>query len=211
MAVEFWLSFNNQAEVLALPVVPSDFQITKGNQINTINVNNLGEVGLIGKGTLARISIYTFFPNQVYPFCSYSTFPEPYECVDLIERWKESGRPMRLIITSGNARKEAINMAFSIENFSYGERDGTGDVYFTLDLTEYRFVKKKSLIEASTASGTNRPVESVAPTTYTTKAGDTLWDLAKKFYGTGSRYKELADKNGIKNPDLLPVGKALVI
>ena len=125
--MEFWLSFNNRQEVLRLPVLPPSFEISKGTSITTVDVNELGEIALIGRGKLATIEISTFFPNREYPFCQYTGFPKPYECVTMIERWKDSKRPIRLIISDTN-----INMACCIESFSYGERDGSGDVYFTL-------------------------------------------------------------------------------
>lgn len=34
-----------------------------------------------------------------------------------------------------------INDLFSIETFEYGERDGTRDVYFTLNLKQYKVIK----------------------------------------------------------------------
>ena len=34
-------------------------------------------------------------------------------------------------------------------------------------------------------------------TTYTVKTGDCLWTISVKFYGTGTRWKEIADANGI--------------
>ena len=39
--------------------------------------------------------------------------------------------------------------------------------------------------------------------------GDTLWGIAAKYLGSGSRYKELATLNGIKNPDLRYVGQII--
>ena len=36
-------------------------------------------------------------------------------------------------------------------------------------------------------------------TVYTIKKGDTLWGIAKKYLGTGTRYKEIMTLNGMKN------------
>jgi nucleoid-associated protein YgaU len=49
--------------------------------------------------------------------------------------------------------------------------------------------------------------------TYTVKAGDTLGKIAQKVYGDGSRWKEIfeANKETIKNPDLIEVGQELKI
>ncbi len=46
---------------------------------------------------------------------------------------------------------------------------------------------------------------------YRIQRGDTLWVIAKKYLGDGNRYKELAEYNNIKNPDLIQVGDTLII
>lgn len=46
---------------------------------------------------------------------------------------------------------------------------------------------------------------------YTVKKGDTLWDIAIKYYGSGTKWRRIADANKIKNPRTLPIGKVLII
>ncbi len=46
---------------------------------------------------------------------------------------------------------------------------------------------------------------------YTVVRGDTLWGIAKKFYGNGSRYPEIAKANNISNPDIIHTGQKLLI
>lgn len=45
--------------------------------------------------------------------------------------------------------------------------------------------------------------------TYKIKKGDTLWSIAKRVYGDGRRYKELAEMNGISNPNKIYAGATL--
>ena len=53
----------------------------------------------------------------------------------------------------------------------------------------------------------------MAVATYTVKKGDCLWNIAKKFYGNGSKYTKIyeANKDKIKNPQLIYAGQVLVI
>jgi len=203
--MEYWLSFNNNAERLQLPVNPQEFQLTQGNTNTVVNVYNIGEINLIGKGRLAEITLESFFPAQEYTFCAYTGFPRPYECVAMIERWRQSGKPIRLIIT-----ETPINLACAIESFSYKEQDGTGDVYFTLELKEYRFVNVKT-VGTTTVATTKREVIKTMPKTYVVKAGDTLWKIAKRFTGNGANYKAIAAKNNIKDPNKIYPGQKLVL
>ena len=46
---------------------------------------------------------------------------------------------------------------------------------------------------------------------YTVKKGDTLWALAEKYYGDGSKWKIIAKANGVKDPKKLQIGTKLKI
>jgi nucleoid-associated protein YgaU len=48
---------------------------------------------------------------------------------------------------------------------------------------------------------------------YTVQKGDTLWKIAEKFYGNGSKYPEIVKANTppVKNPDLIQPGWVLRI
>ena len=44
---------------------------------------------------------------------------------------------------------------------------------------------------------------------YTVKTGDNLWLIAKTQLGDGKKYREIAELNGIANPDLIYPGQVL--
>lgn len=47
--------------------------------------------------------------------------------------------------------------------------------------------------------------------TYVVKRGDTLWGISIKYYGTGTKWRTIADYNKIKDPKKLQIGKTLRI
>ncbi|OBR98076.1 lectin [Mycobacterium gordonae] len=53
--------------------------------------------------------------------------------------------------------------------------------------------------------------EPPAARTYTVESGDTLWAIAERFYGDGSKYQIIADASAIPNPDLIYPGQVLTI
>jgi nucleoid-associated protein YgaU len=55
------------------------------------------------------------------------------------------------------------------------------------------------------------PAPEPAVRTYTVVSGDTLSAIAQRFYGDGSEYQQIADANGIANPDLIHPGQVLTI
>jgi LysM repeat protein len=50
-----------------------------------------------------------------------------------------------------------------------------------------------------------------AATTHTVKRGDTLWDMAAKYYGDPTLYTIIAEVNGVTNPRTILNGTVLVI
>lgn len=49
------------------------------------------------------------------------------------------------------------------------------------------------------------------PRTHTVEQGETLWSIAEKYLGSGSRYSDIIAINNIKNPNLLKVGEVLTL
>ena len=67
---------------------------------------------------------------------------------------------------------------------------------------------------AETATGVPAPAPPPPkPTvrTYTVVSGDTLWAIAERFYGDGSKYPQIARANGIADPDRINPGQVLTI
>jgi LysM repeat protein len=64
---------------------------------------------------------------------------------------------------------------------------------------------------AATSGGAAAPAAAV--TTYTVVKGDNLWNIAKKFYGSGVKYTIIfnANRGIIKNPSLIYPGQVLTI
>jgi len=66
---------------------------------------------------------------------------------------------------------------------------------------------------AATTPSTEAPAALApnTPTTHVIASGDTLWDLAKQFYGDGTLWKKISEANGKPTPRHLTVGKELQI
>lgn len=210
--MDFYLSYNNNEEQLRLPVIPDNFELSQRNNNTVININALGEINLIGKKGLASISLSSFFPAQEYYFCKYTGFPKPYECVKMIQKWRDSGRPIRLIITG-----TSINYAMTIENFIFSEQDGTRDVYFTLELREYVFTKQVKPTKVTTPNGTQVTVPATKreakpiPSKYKAQKGDNMYTVAKKTTGSMSNAKAIAKTNKIDQYKGMDLVKGTVV
>lgn len=199
--MEIWLKQDNAA--IQIPILPPSFQVTLETVHQTVNVQTKGDVTILGKRGLRTIEFTSFFPAQRYPF-ALPTIIKPYTYTHTISRmWS---KPIRITITGTN-----INMLTTMQSFVYGEPDSTGDVEYTLSLQEYRpptYTKPKSkpkmvslgeikvdLNEKSKVRAELEMINNSKQKTYTVKKGDNLWNLAKKYYGSGSKMSKLYKAN----------------
>jgi hypothetical protein len=184
--------------------VPSTIGVNRSNNIDTQSVLKLGEVPIFNGTSLKTIELTSFFPNQEYSFCDYTGFMKPYEFSEKIQRWLYQGTPVRIIITDS-----PTNMQCLIQQFDTSEQDGTRDLYFTLNLIEYRPIEIPVIkIDTNTSNASNnttRPTEQVNNTTqkvHKVVKGDSLWAIAQKYYGKGSLYPKIKEANKSKYPSL---------
>lgn len=207
------LSFNNREEVLELPVpLQENWQVSEGHSTYTFTTMETGEVLAIGSRQLKHLTISSFFPaSKDYTFLLNKNFPDPWTCVEMIKRWKEKNKPIRVIITG-----TMVNYAMAIAKFDVGKMDRSQDVAFSLDLEEYRFLnmeRSKRKAEVPGKKLEDRPIEKKKAYVkdHKVKKGDTLWDLSEKYLGDGRKWKEIAGANKIKNGFDLKVGQTIKI
>lgn len=136
--MDIFLSINNREQVIQLPIVPSEFKIPSPVNHETYTTINQGDIRLIGERGLKSITIESFFPSKDYSFARSRDYMG-WEYVEIIESWIDRRVPIRLIITN-----TPINMAVSIDDFEKGPQDGSGDVYYSLSLTEFKFIRLQS-------------------------------------------------------------------
>ena len=196
----------NDSNVLRFPVTPSEVICETSANISTESVNELGNVSLFSGVELKSIPIDSFFPNKDYSFCTYNNIEKPYELVRKLETWQNNGTKLRYIVSDGYT-----NIPVMINSFTYQEQDGTGDVYFNLSLVEYKEIKlnKTSSSDNSNSNNnaTNRPTENAPKPsgenkTHKVVKGDSLWSIAQKYYGDGSKYTKIKEANKDKYTSL---------
>ena len=204
--MEIYLGTDN--DKIRFPVVPPSIGVNRSNNIDAESVIKLGEVPIFNGTSLKTIEFTSFFPNQEYSFCDYTGFMKPYEFSEKIQKWMYEGKPLRIIVTDS-----PTNMQCLIQQFDTVEQDGTRDLYFTLNLLEYRPIEVPSLSGSNTSSNSNNTQNTSRPSETNTNSnnqqkthkvvrGDTLYDIAKKYYGKGSLYPKIKEANKTKYPSL---------
>jgi hypothetical protein len=118
---------------LKIPVLPSQFTISKPQSTEVFETVSQGELMLIGNPKLKSISISSFFPVRDYPYLR-DTSMKGWEYVYKIDTWIAQKLPIRLIITD-----TPINMAAAVKNFEYTIKTD-GDLWYKLDLEEFNLL-----------------------------------------------------------------------
>ncbi|MBQ1705184.1 MAG: LysM peptidoglycan-binding domain-containing protein [Clostridia bacterium] len=196
----------DESQRLVLPVNPRDVVISRPqNTLSYVTVR--GEtVSAAGGSGLTQVSLETFLPAESSPFYGGSS---PAEALAMLRQWEREGVPVRLMISGTE-----LDDLFLIVGLRQKLREGDEDVGIGIDLKEYKFITlaETDVLGGETAGGLyQRADERSTPAVYVTEEGDDLWTVARRYLGDGSRWKELAEKNGIGDPHELPAGKEIYL
>lgn len=214
--------FQQGSTVIRLPTNPEKIEKTSTQANEKYEVFGVGQIAVPTHLELAEYSLKEIeFPHIASHYVETSgSFKGPDYYEDLFNTWRAGSTPVRFIARNGITAD--INTLVLIEECNPSETAGEeGDKYFDFTLLEYRDFGFKSVAVSSTSAKTVAKAASApkitknpkAQKTYTVKAGDTLWAIAKKFYGNGSKYLTIynANRSKIKNPSLLHPGQVLTI
>lgn len=217
--------FDKDNTTYRLPVNPEQIDINSVQAIEKYEILKLGQIAI---PTHMELSEYTFeveLPKEPYHYIETSgDFKNADFYLNLFSAWRDSLDPVRFIASNGIG--DDINTLVLIESLAIVEKAGEeGDKYVSFQLLEYReFGKKFMIVEEiqSLSTGAVKAKKKKASSdksnpkntgSYVVQAGDTLWAIAKKYYGNGAKHTKIADanKDKIKNPSLIYPGQKLVI
>lgn len=216
--IEFWLSYNNNAERMRLPVNPNGISVTSPFGITDVSVTHIGEFSVFGERELKEFTFSSFFPAKYHSsYCEFVNISKAPVYVKKLEEWRDKKRPIRLIVTGTR-----INFPVTIRDFTLDyERAGEmGDIYYTLTLKEYQWQKARTSVDLATAKALSKSEQKASARpeklntdkksnkTYTVKSGDSL----SKVFGKDWRKVYEANKKVIgSNPNIIKPGQKLVI
>lgn len=200
------------------PVTPSQVQTKVGNCNETVQILQMGQANLLKNAGLEEVRFRALFPGRQYHFVQVEEgFREPSFFLERLKDFKKAQKPVQLIIFRRLADGSQIfcsNVEMGLEEYNILEQGGEqGDFWVEIALKEYR--KMQSIAYRPASDGNTlekqpaqRPAKEMAKT-YVVKKGDNLWNIAKKELGDGSKFGELAKKNGISNPSLIYPGQVI--
>jgi LysM repeat protein len=216
---DYAIFFDYDNKTYRLPVNPEELNKSSVQAIERYQILKLGQIAIPTHMELTEYSFEVEFPHEALHYVETSgNFKDADYYLNLFSKWRNDLAHVRFIASNGIG--DDINLLVLIEELKEVEKAGEeGDKYISFKLLEYKKYGKKSVVvqQSGTAVASTAKVEvpvAVNPKStgsYTVVSGDSLWAIAKKYYGDGSKYNKIVTENAIKNPNLIYPGQKLVI
>lgn len=209
-------SFLADGEELSLPVPPLPFGWGAEQVVRELTVNGAGTVVLPGDPGATSATLSLLLPAHNYPFVSPGALLNPYYYIERLMAFVTGKKVVRYVVPG------VVNDRVVIQELTFEERDGTGDVYATLYLRGSPSLEAVTTQASASSSGggsgtgnagRESPETGTGIQTYTVVSGDCLSVICRRYYGNGTAkyYNALAAYNGIKNPHLIWPGQVITL
>ena len=189
-----------------LAVNPPELTVTQESKDRTIDLLNVGEVNVAGNRGLIKVTISTFLPDAGSPF--YTGYA-PESLIMAMKKAKNGKKTVRIIISGTD-----VNTLFTVSSVGETYKEGQADSYVSWAFVESRELNTQqvaSWVRRYTQTGLCiRNTSNSIPKAVTALSGDTLWDMARRYYDDGERWRDIAAANGMSD-DRLTAGMRLQI
>lgn len=197
--------FKDGSDVLTFPITPGELSIKVGSKNKVVTLINEGDVNVLKSPSLIEVEFEARFPMRKYPYSrNVSSFKNYF---DKFKELKEERRSFRFIVartTPNGKRTWDTNLLMALEDFELKESADEGDdVIMSFKLKQYKEYGIKTVkivsVKPTTTSTSKKPRnddnKTKASKSYTVKSGDCLWNIAKKFYGSGAKWTTIYNAN----------------
>lgn len=202
-----------------LPVNPGEIKKKQRLNIEKYQVLGSGQVSIPTYQALNEYSFECELPHQKMHYMEPGSRADPDWYIRMLTKAQKEKIPVRLIYSNGMTDDESAMVL--VESCEIVEKAGEeGDKYLALSFLQHQKPSKKyravamptkTVAKPETPQPTNPAVEQGK--TYAVQNGDSLWKIAKQFYGNGTQYSKIVSANTdkIKNPNLIYPGQVFAI
>lgn len=197
--------FKDGSDVLTFPITPGELSIKVGSNNKVVTLISEGDINILKSPSLIEVEFEARFPMRNYPYSRQVASFQTY--FDKFKELKEKKKSFRFIVartTPNGKRTWDTNLLMALEDFSLNESADEGDdVIMSFKLKQFKEYGVKTVkvkvAKPTTTSTSNKPRntdnKTASSKSYTVKSGDCLWNIAKKFYGSGAKWKTIYNAN----------------
>lgn len=140
---------------------------------------------------------------------------KPLDVQNKLSQKKAMGQAEFFVLGGRKVGKNPFVITSVSEGFKILYIDGR-PIAMSFQVTMKEYANQVARITTIPSRGQSGEIKTAAETTnemYTVVKGDCLWNIAKKFYGSGSQYSKIynANRDKIKNPNLIYPGQVFII
>lgn len=211
---------------VALPLPPEAVKCKSESKFITYNIINVGEVKLPDGEKLVKFSWSGRLPGESMKhmrMVSAADWRSPKEIQSIFSVWRSRGKKLRLLVTGTTINHDVYLDNYTVDNSKLDTVEYSIAFTVAKDIKVYTTkelnldtAEKPQPVQTTKDRATSAEAASETPkkTTYTVKSGDSLWAIAKKLLGNGSRYTEIYSLNKSiigSNPNLIYPGQTFTI
>lgn len=193
MTVDIYAREKNGNREIRFPILPEKIKYTSGDaEFATYDIMNRGAVAIPTGVGLARIGWTAEFPGEGRSEdpAIRGNWQAPKYYHDILEDWKAKGTTINILVVGYPWNFDVYLSTYHDE--AYG---AYGDLAYELEFQEARDITITTTTVESTNSNSSSQRPAAEVTSYTIKSGDTLWGIAERFLGSGSKWKTIYDAN----------------
>lgn len=201
-----------------LPVNPEEIKRNRELSVEKHQVLESGQVSIPSYCGLEEYSFEAEFPSQKYHYVESGAEADADYYEKMFRKAQKEMVPIQFIASNGITDDISVKvLVLGVESVEKAGEEG--DKYLTLKLLEYKGAGRRYKA-VQVKNQTVKQIQEVQPEnpdvtenkTHTVEEDETLWALAKKYYGDGELYPKIVSVNpSIKNPNLIYPGQVFVI
>ena len=211
---------------IALPLPPEAVKCKAETKFISYNIIKTGEIKLPNGEKLVNFSWSGRLPGETMRnmrMVSAADWRSPKEIQGYFSMWRNRGTKLRLLITGTTINHDVYLEKYTVDNKKLDTVEYSISftvakdilVYTTTELNAGNTTQKDTTATTNERAASEEAAASSSTSqTCTVKSGDTLWAIAKKYLGDGSRYNEIYEANKAiigSNPNVIKPGQTLTI
>lgn len=211
---EFFLR-DDDGEEVQLSMPPEEIHVKTSATFRSFSVVEAGEIKIPKGEQLTAVSWRGTLPGAgilAYPFVVRDAWSPPVEVIKIINRWREGGKKLKLLIT-----QTPVNLDVYIKAFDYSAKGGQGDYTYNISFVAAKPLQVRTVAEADAQTSRRENEFGLLPRNVMEPPEgklmgylDTAFTAAEFLTGNGGNWRSLLQKNGIVSPDYLEVATWII-